>query len=97
MKQEDFDRYCLKSGDDGVDVFNLIENEHGFCSFRIYKNRLEVSSTYGDGEYWNAYLTQMAKQKGCTKLRFSTRRNPKAFARKYGMKMIGYVLEKEVR
>lgn len=96
MNQDDFERYCRKSGDDGVYATNLVDNEHGFCSFRTDRNVLYIINTYGDGKYWDEYLTKVAKENGCTKMRFHTRRNPEAFARKYGAKLVGYVMEREV-
>jgi hypothetical protein len=96
MNQDDLDRYFAKSGDDKIYPVNLVQNSYGFCSFRIEDDILFIINTYGNGEYWDAYLTAIAKQNSCTKIRFATRRNPKTFSRKYGAKLVGYVLEREV-
>ncbi len=96
MKQEDIDRYLLKSGDDRICTTNLIENEHGFCSYRIYGDILYLENAFGDGKYWYDKMISKAKESGCTKVRFQTKRNPKAWHRKYGCRLVRYVMELEV-
>ena len=43
-------------------------------------------------EVWNS-LKKLAKNKGCKKIQFTTRRNPKAFERLFGANIIQYKLE----
>lgn len=96
MTPEDLKRYFYKSGDDRIYPVNLTENEYGFCTYRIDKDILFVLNVYGNGEYWDNYLTMIAKQNGCTKMRTGTFRSYKSFCRKYKAKVVGYVLEREV-
>ena len=97
MNQDDLNRYLEKSGDDKIIPTNLVENEHGFASFWINNNELNIINVYGDGKYWDAFFTQIAEETGCNKMRMATRRNPKAFERKFGFKQVGVIMEKEVK
>ena len=56
---------------------------HNAYSCRPHKETMEV---------WNSLL-KLAKNKGCKKIQFTTKRNPKAFERLFGAKTIQYKLE----
>ena len=96
ISQEDYEDYMERSGDEQFFMDNLVENEHGFCSYKIAHGNLICFSAYGDGEHWDNFLMSKAKESGCKKYMITTRRNPKVFERKYGFKIAGYILEKEV-
>lgn len=79
----------------------IFHEEHGFCVFIKDNDVLIVGEVCGDGRYWLKYLIQKAKQLSCTKLRAATKRNPTAYSRFFGAKMVGfsdgnYIFEKEV-
>lgn len=79
----------------------VFDAERGFCVSIPDGSTLIIGEVCGDGRYWLAWLTTMAKELGCNKLRFWTTRNPAAFIRKFGFTLAGfsdghYVLEKEV-
>jgi len=88
--------YFLKSGDERIIDKNLTENEFGFASFEKRGDRLIVHNVCGDGLYWDRFFVALAKINGCRKIVCSKRRSTKAYARKYGFKVAGYILEKEV-
>jgi len=91
--------YLQRSGDTVEDMqYNqfLIENDHGFATYSFTTTALILYNVYGDGEYWDKYFYDLAKQHGKEKVMFGTKRNYKAFERKFGYKRVGYILEKEV-
>ena len=90
------ERYFEKSGDEQIYTDNLIENAHGFASYRFHEGKLIILNVYGDGEYWDNFFTNMAREEGLKALVFGTRRSYKPFERKFGYKLTGYILEKEV-
>lgn len=97
MNEEDIERYLHKSKDKHIETENLIENEHGFMSWTTFEDYLVAVQVYGDGEYWNRYLDELAKELGYDKILIGTKRNYKAFERKFGFKLTGYLLERRVR
>lgn len=97
MKQEDLQDYLKRSGDDSIIEKNLIENEHGFMTWTADEDTLIPINVYGDGKYWDSFLVVLAKELGLKKIQFGTERNYKAYERKFGYKLKGYILEKEVK
>ena len=85
-----------RSGDDSIEPENYTENEHGFGSYTIAGNELTIVQCYGDGAWWDAEFTRLAKANNCTHIVFATQRNPKTFARKFGYKTMATVMTKEV-
>ena len=97
MDKDSAERFLRKSGSTKIMTDNLIENEHGFMSWRIDEEDFVCLNVYGDGEYWDKYMNELAKQLGCkTILGGTTRKSYKAYVRKYNFKLVGYILEKEV-
>jgi len=97
ISQEDIKKYLKKSGDQFIYEDNIIVNEHGFMSWMLDTDGAFVAlNVYGDGDYWDSFIMQLAEKLGCTKARFATRRNPKTFEKKFGYKIAGYIMEKEV-
>ena len=93
---EGAERYLDKSGDEEIFTDNLIENDQGFASWNIHRGKLVILNVFGAGQFWDSFFVALAKGLGVNKITFGTRRNPKAFERKYGYKVVGYILEKEV-
>jgi hypothetical protein len=50
----------------------------------------------GDGKYWEQVATDLADALGFDRFLFATRRNPKAFERRFGAKLRSYLLERKV-
>lgn len=94
--------YYRKSGDNHIVVgegVSVAVTGHGFCTYakdNIEQDVLFVFNCYGNGKYWEQFLKEKAKELGCKKIRFATKRNPKAFERRFGAKLVGYILEVEV-
>ena len=96
MNKEDLEKYLSKSGDDGIYTDNLIENSHGFMSWKVSDQGLVLLNVYGDGKYWDEFSIELAKKLNLKKIITATRRSPRAYQKKYGYKLTGFVLEKEV-
>lgn len=95
MKKEHVQKYFDKSGDEKIFTSNFTENEHGFASYSISNGVLHIANVYGEGKYWDSFFRDLAKDNKCNVMRFSTRRNPEAFVRRHGYKVVGYIMEKE--
>lgn len=54
---------------------------------------LFVPALSGDGEKLVPYILEEGRKLGYKKVRFITKRNPKAWERKYGFKQTAYVME----
>ena len=88
--------YLNRSGDTELGVGWMEENEHGFCVHRREDDTLILVNVYGDGAYWDKWATETAKELELSTIRFETKRSPKAFERKYGYEVTGYILERKV-
>ena len=86
----------------GTDSLELAPNElinfyeeHGFITYWIYDDVLEIHHMAGDGKYWLKFLKNtVMSMNGLKKLRFFTTRNPRAWIRKYGNgRITGYEME----
>lgn len=88
--------YYNRSGDTELGVGWMEENEHGFCVWRATEDSVVLVNVYGDGSYWDSWATEKAKELEKDKVLFATKRSPKAFVRKYGYEVTGYILERKV-
>jgi len=96
ISKEDIKKYLKKSGDQFIYEDNIIVNEHGFLSWKIAEEKLVLLNVYGNGKYWDTFSIELAKKLGLKSILTATRRSPKAFTRKFGYNITGYILEKEV-
>lgn len=87
----------------GCDDLQLADDEHvlfhpdfGFVTFFTHDDVLELHHMCGNGKKWQELLVQIMKDNGLTKLRAFTRRNPKAWIRKYGGHIRGYYMESDI-
>ena len=96
ITQEDIEKYLRKSGDQFIYEDNIIANDHGFMSWKIAEDKLVLLNVYGNGKYWDNFSIELAKKLGLKGILTATRRSPKAFTRKFGYKITGHILEKEV-
>ena len=71
------------------------EPEHGFIVYFCHDDILEIHHMAGDGKYWFKFLKNMVMSLfNLKKIRAFTKRNPKAWIRKYGNgRIIGYEME----
>ena len=75
----------------------LFHPEHGFITFFIYDDVLELHHMAGDGKFWFNVLEKVMKLEGLKIFRAYTERNPKAWIRKYGNGRIkGYYMEANI-
>jgi hypothetical protein len=88
--------YLNRSGKTELGLGWTEENEHGFCVWRREGDALVLSDVYGDGPYWDSWATDKAREIGATKIRFTTKRDPAAFQRKYGYSLTDYTMEKVI-
>ena len=71
--------------------------EHGFITYRHYEDILELHHMCGDGKYWQKFIRNMLMgMYGLKKIRAFTKRNPKAWIRKYGGHIQGYYMECDI-
>jgi hypothetical protein len=97
MDEKDLQKYYEKSGDSFIYPDNLVVNDHGFMTWTVDPEGTFLGlNVYGDGAYWDEFSQTLAKHLGCKRIRFSTRRNPKVWEKKFGYKQVGYIMEKEV-
>ena len=75
--------------------FILFNPEHGALTFFINEREecLECHYIVGDGAFWTSEVKKILRALGYNKARFFTRRNPKAWMRKYGGHIRGYYME----
>lgn len=92
MKEE----YLQSVGKHQLDGDYIEHNEHGFITFSFIGDAMVVPDGYGDGKYWLDRTIEIAKENGCKKIRGATRRNIKAYCKMFGMKVVAYVVEREV-
>ena len=77
------------------DELILYNSEHGIATFFIDESErcIEIHYTVGDGKFWVGEIKKIMRALGYDKARFFTRRNPKAWIRKYGGHIRGYYME----
>lgn len=92
MSNEEHLDFLHRSGDRTITQTNYTENDHGFVSYKIEGNTLHVIQVYGDGKHWEKFFRKLAKEQGIKRAMFYTRRNPKAFQRRYGAKIVQTVM-----
>jgi hypothetical protein len=96
--QEDLKRYFVKSGDSKLlQGITIVDAKRGFVVFVFNEESLVILHIFGNGKYWFDYLEDVARQNGKKKLVGATRRNQKAFERKHGFILTGYIMEREVK
>lgn len=88
--------YLNSVGKASIDCQILHIEGKGFISYAIQGDKLVIPDLYGDGKFWLEKALELAKTNGCTKLLGGTRRNPKAYNKMFGTKVVGYILEREV-
>ena len=88
--------YYERADEENHSTENLTVNEYGFCSWIIQEDAVLIIDCYGDGKYWQSKMEEIARENGLTKTRAATKRNPMPYERKYGYKVIGFLMEKEL-
>lgn len=75
----------------------VFDPERGFVSwwFSAEDTALHLGKMAGDGRFWERVVLEEARRAGCTRVQSFTRR-PKLWMRRYGAKIKGYVMEREV-
>lgn len=75
----------------GVDVIP----ERGFITWSQPRpDTVYVSQIYGDGhgKWWHGFLEALCRKVGARRVVFPTVRNPKAWERAYGARLVGYLM-----
>ncbi len=99
INHEYIKKYIEKTGDKYIVVGDCYEQfDNGFVTYAVHPEYIFVYNVYGIGqaEEIERHLRDVAKKHGVGKVRFATKRNPTAFQRKFGAKVIGYILEVDV-
>jgi hypothetical protein len=91
-------QFLKKSGysDARVDKELLFPYPEGFFTAYCQDDALFLVTGSGDGKFIDEKTIALAKELGYTKIRLQTKRNPKAWERRHGYKLAGYILEKEI-
>ena len=84
--------FMQRSGDRTITQVNYIENDQGFASYKIEGGVLHVIQVYGNGKHWERFFRKVAKENNVKRAMFYTRRNPKAFERRFGAKVVQYIM-----
>ena len=95
----ELETFLLKSGDDEICEAEYAESdEHGFMTYNLLPDLglMVIVQCYGDGVYWNDRATEIAQSHGFKSIKFATKRSPKGFERKFGYRVVGVILEREV-
>jgi len=95
----DFLRFLDKSKSEYNTLYpakHVVSNEHGFVAYDIGKDTIWLWQLYGDGKYWYEYLSNECKKLGLRGIRGTTKRNPKAWNKRFNTKIIGYIIEAEI-
>lgn len=87
----------------GCRELELYENErvffhpdYGFLTCYVHDDVLELHYGCGDGKLWAKIVKEIMREKGLKKVRFFTKRNPKAWQRKYGARIRAYYMEADI-
>ena len=98
---EKADRYCEKSLDTEEEFlepnYNTYVREHeGFwCEYSIEGDIFWIWTSYSEKDTikrW-AEIIQLAKDYGCKKIQFTTKRDPRLWERRFGFKPVAYKME----
>ena len=78
------------------DELVIFHPEHGFITYLVHDDTFDLHHLCGDGKFWQAVIQKIARFENVHKLRAFTRRNPKAWIRKYGGHITGYEMEADI-
>ena len=78
------------------DELIMFHPEHGFITYWTHDDTFELHHMCGDSKFWFTVIKKIAKFENVHKLRAFTRRNPKAWIRKYGGYITGYEMEANI-
>ena len=78
------------------DELIMFHPEHGFITYWTHDDIFELHHMCGDGKFWQAVIQKIARFENVHTLRAFTRRNPKAWIRKYGGRITGYEMEANI-
>ncbi len=88
--------YRLRRLDLNPDELIMFHPEHGFIAYWVNDDKFELHHLCGDGKFWAGIIKKIAGFENVHTLRAFTRRNPKAWMRKYGGHITGYEMEVEI-
>lgn len=96
MTDAEIRRYLDKSGDTEIQTGERYEEPGSFLVWRVVGDSLVILQMFGDGRKMVAKAQAFGRILGCKRLKFATRRNPSAIARRHGFHVTGYVMEREI-
>ena len=93
--------YFAKSGDTKIARGHLDKRgDKGFAVYSIYEDTLRISQLFSTskahGDFWYGVFDKLTKDHDLKFVRFETRRNGDAMARRFGAKVVGSILEVEL-
>lgn len=77
----------------------LFNPDHGFMEWSLDRENdgIIIHAMCGDGRYWEEATNDLGRTLGVSKIFFFTRRDPRPYVRRYGARVYGVMLEREVR
>lgn len=77
----------------------LYDPEHGFMTYGFYPETqgFVLWHVAGDGRYWEKKAEELGRRQNAKCLMLFTRRDPKAFARRYNAEVWGYWLKRDLK
>lgn len=76
--------------------FVLFHPDNGFITFLTHDDIFELHHMAGNGKFWQKVILKIMQLEGLKTIRAFTRRNPKAWIRKYGGHIRGYYMEADI-
>lgn len=101
LMKEKIDRYCEKSLDTKEEFLepnykSFVREHEGFwCEYSIEDDIFWIETTYSEKDTIKRWeeIIQLAKDYGCKKIQFITKRNAKIWERRFGFKPVQYKME----
>ena len=92
--------YLKRTGDTAIHPGTALTDRNGFMVYNIepLTKRFVIMHIYGNAQHWLDIANEIARQLGCKKLAggVKDRARKRLFQGKYGFKLVGYILEREV-
>ena len=99
-QSEWLDWYTKRTGTKNLELEEyesvLFHPDYGFLAFFTHDDVFEIHHMAGDGKFWQKVIMKIMELENLTKIRAFTRRNPKAWIRKYGGHIRGYYMEADI-
>lgn len=94
--EEQISDYLKQTGKEALSAHYIESDQRGFITFEFSGDTMLIPDLYGDGRYWLKRALIIAKENGMKKLKGATTRNIEPYCKMFGLKVVGYIVEREV-